>query len=117
MVFVGGMYFINLFLALTNSEFTGIEKKRFEMTQKKSFLKLLKNKYDLREKEKLEKKKKEKELKEKAIKSNEDALTNLKHKIKKEAFHLRKNKNDIPVNYTTIKDIYIFQNNKPEELY
>ena len=117
LVFVGGMYLINLFLALTNSEFTSIEKKRVELTQKKNFVRFLKSRYDLREKEKQEKKKKEKQLKEIAMKKNEGSLSNLKNKIKREAFHIRKHKEDIPVNYTTIKDMYIFQNNNPEELY
>jgi hypothetical protein len=57
-VFVGGFYLINLFLAVTNSEFEKIEILKKELSEKKSFVKLIKSKYDLKEKEKQEKKKK-----------------------------------------------------------
>ena len=116
-IFVGGFYLINLFLAVTNSEFTNIEKIRVELTSKKSFFMLIKSKYDLKEKQKQEKKKKEKELKAKNQRKTGESLFELKYKIEEEAFHIRRNVKDIPVNYTTIKDMYILQNNNPEELY
>ena len=116
-IFVGGFYLINLFLAVTNSEFTNIEKIRIELTSKKSFFMLIKSKYDLKEKQKQEKKKKEKELKAKSHRKTGESLFELKYKIEEEAFHIRRNVKDIPVNYTTIKDMYILQNNNPEELY
>ena len=116
-VFVGGFYLINLFLAVTNSEFTNIEKIRKELTSKKSFFLLIKSKYDLKEKEKQEKKKKEKELKSKNQRKTGETLYEMKYKIEEEAFHIRKNQKDIPINYTTIKDMYILQNNNPEELH
>ena len=78
---------------------------------------LIKSKYDLKEKQKQEKKKKEKELKAKSHRKTGESLFELKYKIEEEAFHIRRNVKDIPVNYTTIKDMYILQNNNPEELY
>ena len=65
---IGGFYLINLFLAVTNSEFEKIEVTRKELTGKKSFFALIKSRYDLREKEKQEKKKKERALKNKNLK-------------------------------------------------
>ena len=69
-VLMGGFYLINLFLAVTNSEFEKIESTRKELTEKKSFYKLIKGKYDLKEKEKQEKKKKERALKSKNVKKS-----------------------------------------------
>ena len=94
-----------------------IEKIRKELTSKKSFFLLIKSKYDLKEKEKQEKKKKEKELKSKNQRKTGETLYEMKYKIEEEAFHIRKNQKDIPMNYTTIKDMYILQNNNPEELH
>ena len=116
-IFVGGFYLINLFLAVTNSEFTNVERLRKELTSKKSFFELVKSKYDLKEKEKQEKKRKEKELKLKSKRKLGENIYEIKEKIEDEAFYIEKNVKDIPMNYTTIKDMYILQNNHPEELY
>ena len=116
-IYIGAFYLINLFLAVTNSEFEHIERSRKELSEKKSFFGLLKSEYDPQEKKKKEKKEAEKKLKSKNdIKSNE-ALKNLYFKIKEEAFHIHKNKRGIPKVYSTVKDIYIMANNNPEELY
>ncbi|MCQ2815701.1 MAG: ion transporter [archaeon] len=117
-IFVGAFYLMNLFLAVTNNEFTNVERQRKENTSLKSFYKLIKSKYDVKEKEKIERKKKEKEQKLKTKKNqSDDALTELRYKIEDEAYEIEKNERDIPINYTTIKDMYIMQNNNPEELY
>jgi hypothetical protein len=78
---------------------------------------LIKSKYDINEKKKIEKKEKEKLLKIKNNKKSDETLKELYHKIKDEAYHINKNKRDIPKLYSTIKDIYIMANNNPEELY
>ena len=116
-VFVGGFYLINLFLAVTNSEFEKIEILKKELSEKKSFVKLIKSKYDLKEKEKQEKKKKDKELKNKNLKKSSESLYELYYKVDDEAFHIEKNIRDIPKFYSTVKDMYIMTNNNPEELY
>ena len=118
LIFIGGFYLMNLFLAVTNSEFMNIEKIRKAFFEKPSFLQLMKSKYDLKEKEKQEKKRKEKELKKRnKQRKTEDDLTDLQIKIEDEAFEIRKRAKDIPLSYTTVKDMYILQNNNPEELY
>ena len=116
-LYVGAFYLINLFLAVTNSEFEHIEKNREKIKEKKSFYKLLKSKYDINEKKKIEKKENEKQLKIKNNKKSDETLKDLYDKVKEEAFHITKNKRDIPKLYSTIKDIYIMANNNPEELY
>ena len=118
LIFIGGFYLMNLFLAVTNSEFMNIEKIRKAFFEKPSFLLLMKRKYDLKEKEKQEKKRKEKELKKRnKQRKTEDDLTDLQIKIEDEAFEIRRRPKDIPLSYTTVKDMYILQNNNPEELY
>ncbi len=116
-VLMGGFYLINLFLAVTNSEFEKIETTRKELTEKKSFYKLIKGKYDLKEKEKQEKKKKERALKSKNVKKSGESLRELYYKVDDEAYHIIKNRRDIPTVYSTIKDMYVMSNNNPEELY
>ena len=116
-IFFCAFYLINLFLAVTNSEFEHIELERKNLIEKKSFFQLIKAKYDLREKEKISKKEKEKKLKENNSKKSNQALIDLYHKIKEEAFHIHKKKRNIPVLYSTVKDMYIMSNNNPEELY
>ena len=116
-VLMGGFYLINLFLAVTNSEFEKIESTRKELTEKKSFYKLIKGKYDLKEKEKQEKKKKERALKSKNVKKSGESLRELYYKVDDEAYHIIKNRRDIPRVYSTIKDMYVMSNNNPEELY
>jgi predicted Holliday junction resolvase-like endonuclease len=86
-VLMGGFYLINLFLAVTNSEFEHIESERKSLIEKKSFFQLIKAKYDLREKEKINKKEKEKKLKEINSKKSNQSLSDLYHKVKEEAFH------------------------------
>jgi len=49
-VYIGAFYLINLFLAVTNSEFEHIEKSRKELNTKKSFYQLIKSYYDPKEK-------------------------------------------------------------------
>ena len=116
-VIIGGFYLINLFLAVTNSEFEKIEVTRKELTGKKSFYALIKSRYDLREKEKQEKKKKERALKNKNLKKSGESLRELYFKVDEEAFHITKNRRDIPIVYQTVRDMYIMTNNNPEELY
>ena len=116
-IFFCAFYLINLFLAVTNSEFEHIKSERESLIEKKSFFQLIKAKYDLREKEKLSKKERVKKLKENNSKKSNQALTDLYHKIKEEAFHIHKKKRNIPVLYSTVKDMYIMSNDNPEELY
>ena len=116
-LYIGAFYLINLFLAVTNSEFENIDKNRKKIKEKKSFYKLIKSKYDLNEKKKIEKKENEKLLKIKNNKKSDEALKELYYKVKDDAFHISKNKRDIPKLYSTIKDIYIMANNNPEELF
>ena len=116
-IFFCAFYLINLFLAVTNSEFEHIESERKSLIEKKSFFQLIKAKYDLREKEKISKKEREKKLKENNSKKSNQALIDLYHKIKAEAFHIHKKKRNIPILYSTVKDMYIMSNNNPEELY
>jgi len=116
-IFFCAFYLINLFLAVTNSEFEHIELERKNLIEKKSFYQLIKAKYDLREKEKLSKKQKEKKLKEINSKKSNQSLIDLYHKIKEEAFHIHKKKRNIPVLYSTVKDMYMMYNINPEELY
>ena len=116
-VIIGGFYLINLFLAVTNSEFEKVEVTRKELIGKKSFYQLIKSRYDLKEKEKQEKKKKERELKNKNLTKSVESLRELYFKVDDESYHIKKNKRDIPIIYQTVKDMYIMTNNNPEELY
>ena len=116
-IYFGAFYLINLFLAVTNSEFEHIERSRKELNEKKSFFALIKSTYDPIEKKKKLRKEAEKKLKLKNDKKSDEALKNLYFKIKEEAFHIHKNKRSIPKVYSTVKDIYIMANNNPEELY
>ena len=116
-IFFCAFYLINLFLAVTNSEFEHIESERKSLIEKKSFFQLIRAKYDLREKEKISKKEKEKKLKESNSKKSDQSLVDLYDKIKEEAFHIHKKKRNIPILYSTVKDMYIMSNDNPEELY
>jgi hypothetical protein len=102
---------------VTNSEFENIEKNRAKLCEKKSFMQLIKSKYDKKEKKKLERKEKEKTLKNQNNKKSDETLKELYNKVEEGAFHLTKNKRNIPKVYSTVKDIYIMANNNPEELY
>ena len=66
-------------------KFEKIESTRKELTEKKSFYKLIKGKYDLKEKEKQEKKKKERALKSKNVKKSGESLRELYYKVDDEA--------------------------------
>ena len=116
-IYIGAFYLINLFLAVTNSEFEHIERSRKELNMKKSFFELIKKSFDPKEKKKREKKETEKLLKSKNDKKSDEALKSLYYKIKDEAFHIHKNRRGVPKVYSTVKDIYIMANNNPEELY
>ena len=116
-VILGAFYLINLFLAVTNSEFEKIEADRKLLSEKKSFYKLIKETFDPREKLKKEKKQKDKKKKEDNNMKSDQALLDLYYKVKDEAYQITKNKRDIPVLYSTVQDIYIMSNNNPEELY
>ena len=117
-VYIGAYYLINLFLAVTNTEFERIDKRNKDKSEEKeSFYKLIQMKYDIKEKQKLEKKEKEKKLNDQNNKKTNENLKELSDKISKEAFHISKNKRRIPKLYKTVKDIYIMANNNPEELY
>ena len=59
----------------------------------------------------------QKKLRIKNDKKSNEALKNLYYKIKEEAFHIHKKKRNIPVLYSTVKDMYIMSNDNPEELY
>ena len=116
-VILCSFYLINLFLAVTNSEFEKIEADRKLLSEKKSFYKLIKETFDPKEKLKKEKKKKDKKKKEDNNMKSDQALLDLYYKVQDEAYSITKNKRDIPVLYSTVKDIYIMSNNNPEELY
>ena len=116
-VLLCAFYLINLFLAVTNSEFEKIEEDRKLLSEKKSFYKLIKETFDPKEKLKKEKKKKDKKKKEDNNMKSDQALLDLYYKVQDEAYQITKNKRDIPVLYSTVKDIYIMSNNNPEELY
>ena len=116
-VFIAAFYLINLFLAVTNSEFEHIEVSRKQLKEKKSFFKLIQSKYDHKEREKKEKKEKERQLKVNNNKKSDETLRELYYKITDEAFHINKNKRNIPILYSTVKDMYIMTNKNPEDLY
>ncbi len=116
-VILCAFYLINLFLAVTNSEFEKIEADRKLLSEKKSFYKLIKDRFDMKEREKKEKKEKERLLKASNNKKSNETLRELYYKITDEAFHIHKNKKEIPILYSTVKDMYIQSNHNPEELY
>ena len=116
-VFLSSFYMLKLFLAVTNAEYEHIEVSRRELTEKKDFFKLIQSKYDISMKEKAEKKEKERQLKESNLKKSDEALLDLYYKVGEEAFQINKNKRNIPILYSTVKDIYIMSNNNPEEIY
>ena len=68
-------------------------------------------------KEKMEKKEKERQLRESNLKKSDEALLDLYYKVGEEAFQINKNKRNIPILYSTVKDIYVMSNNTPEEIY
>ncbi len=116
-IFLSSFYLLKLFLAVTNAEYEHIEVSRRELTEKKNFFKLIQSKYDIKMKEKLEKKEKERQLKANNSKKSDEALRDLYYKVVDEAFHINKNRRNIPILYSTIKDMYIMSNNNPEEIY
>ena len=116
-IFLGAFYLINLFLAVTNSEFEHIEAERKLLSEKKSFFKLITSKFDLKEKIKIDKKEKNKKKKDNNNTKSDQALVDLYYKVKDDAFHINRNKRNIPVLYSTVKDMYIMSNNNPEEIY
>ena len=61
-------------------------------------------------------KEKERQLKESNLKKSDEALLDLYYKVGEEAFQINKNKRNIPILYSTVKDIYIMSNNNPEEI-
>ena len=116
-IFLANFYMLKLFLAITNAEYEHIEVSRRELTEKKDFFKLIQSKYDINMKEKMEKKEKERQLKESNLKKSDEALLDLYYKVGEEAFQINKNKRNIPILYSTVKDIYVMSNNTPEEIY
>ena len=116
-IFIAAFYLINLFLAVTNSEFEHIETSRKQLKEKKSFFKLIKDRYDVKEREKKERKEKERQLKASNNKKSNETLRELYYKITDEAFHMNTNKRNIPIEYSTVKDMYIMTNQNPENLY
>ena len=116
-IFLSSFYMLKLFLAVTNAEYEHIEVSRRELTEKKSFFKLIQSKYDSKVKEKLEKKEKERQLKQNNSKKSDEALRDLYYKVADEAFEINKNRRNIPILYSTVKDMYIMTNNNPEEIY
>ena len=116
-IFLASFYLLKLFLAVTNAEYEHIEVSRRELTEKKSFYKLMQSKFDVKMKEKLEKKEKERQLKANNTKKSDEALRDLYYKVVDEAFQINKNRRNIPILYSTVKDMYIMSNNNPEEMY
>ena len=116
-IFLSSFYMLKLFLAVTNAEYEHIEVSRRELTEKLSFFKLIQSKYDSKMKEKLEKKEKERQLKANNSKKSDEALRDLYYKVVDEAFQINKNRRNIPILYSTVKDMYIMSNNNPEEIY
>jgi hypothetical protein len=116
-IFLASFYLLKLFLAVTNAEYEHIEVSRRELTEKKSFFKLMQSKFDVKMKEKLEKKEKERQLKANNSKKSDEALRDLYYKVVDEAFQINKNRRNIPILYSTVKDMYIMSNNNPEEIY
>ena len=116
-IFLSSFYMLKLFLAVTNAEYEHIEVSRRELSEKKSFFKLIQSKYDVKMKEKLEKKEKERQLKANNSKKSDEALRDLYYKVVDEAFQINKNRRNIPILYSTVKDMYIMANNNPEEIY
>ena len=116
-IFLSSFYMLKLFLAVTNAEYEHIEVSRRELTEKLSFYKLIQCKYDSKMKEKLEKKEKERQLKANNSKKSDEALRDLYYKVVDEAFQINKNRRNIPILYSTVKDMYIMSNNNPEEIY
>ena len=116
-IFLASFYLLKLFLAVTNAEYEHIEVSRRELTEKKSFFKLIQSKFDVKMKEKLEKKEKERQLKANNSKKSDEALRDLYYKVVDEAFQINKNRRNIPILYSTVKDMYIMSNNNPEEIY
>ena len=116
-IFLSSFYMLKLFLAVTNAEYEHIEVSRRELTEKLSFFKLIQSKYDSKMKEKLEKKEKERQLKANNSKKSDEALRNLYYKVVDEAFQINKNRRNIPILYSTVKDMYIMSNINPEEIY
>ena len=116
-IFLANFYMLKLFLAITNAEYEHIEVSRRELTEKKDFFKLIQSKYDINMKEKMEKKEKERQLRESNLKKSDEALLDLYYKVGEEAFQINKNKRNIPILYSTVKDIYVMSNNTPEEIY
>ena len=113
-IFLSSFYMLKLFLAVTNAEYEHIEVSRRELTEKLSFFKLIQSKYDVKMKEKKEK---ERQLKANNSKKSDEALRDLYYKVVDEAFHINKNRRNIPILYSTVKDMYIMSNNNPEEMY
>ena len=116
-IFLSSFYMLKLFLAVTNAEYEHIEVSRRELNEKKSFFKLIQSKYDVKMKEKLEKKERERQLKANNSKKSDEALRDLYYKVVDDAFQINKNKRNIPILYSTVKDMYIMTNNNPEEIY
>ena len=116
-IFLASFYMLKLFLAVTNAEYEHIEVSRRELIEKKSFFKLIQSKYDIKIKQKLERKEKERQLKINNSKKSDEALRDLYYKVADEAFEINKNRRNIPILYSTVKDMYIMSNNNPEEIY
>ena len=116
-IFLSSFYMLKLFLAVTNAEYEHIEVSRRELIEKKSFFKLIQSKYDIKIKQKLERKEKERQLKINNSKKSDEALRDLYYKVADEAFEINKNRRNIPILYSTVKDMYIMSNNNPEEIY
>jgi translation elongation factor P/translation initiation factor 5A len=68
-------------------------------------------------KEKLGKKEKERQLKANNSKKSDEVLRDLYYKVVDEAFQVNKKRRNIPILYSTVKDMYIMSNNNPEEIH
>lgn len=98
-LFVGGYYLINLFLAVINNKFKEIEESnKIENKIVERRLWEVLNLKNIRKKEELE---------------TEDTAV---EKLKKKYTFIERNYKNIPVDYLTLKDLFLLKTNSPEEL-
>lgn len=104
LLFVGGYYLINLFLAVIKTKYSEIEEsnKIDKKPEEKKLLTVLKSRTGKKKKEKKE----EKETEDTAI-----------AKLRKEFTFIEKDNSKIPVDYSTLKDLFLIKTNTPEEFY
>jgi hypothetical protein len=111
LLFVGGYYLLNLYLAVIKTKFTIISKenKQKDENKKRSFFDLIEEKYNYKKEDKQEAEaaKNKKELK------GDQAL----RKLKAQFNFIKRNDSEIPINYNTLKDVLAIKAMSPEEQY